>query len=247
MSTPTATVTLGAEEQALLTGDLKALSAEQRGDLYNQGPSPMSAQEIDDLLRILREGGIRCTNLPESERRCRLADPVPGMVMHPRDLGRTGSPLLVYVPCIRCGTPRWVARVRPTLRCRGCANREQQRTYAARPEQSARQRGAGNPMYKGGRTGAGKHGRYIYVLVSPDDALASMANKDGYAMEHRLVMARSLGRPLHRWEQVHHLNGDRQDNRLENLEIWRLAHPAGVRPKDYHCPGCRCFEHGDAS
>lgn len=57
--------------------------------------------------------------------------------------------------------------------------------------------------------------------------------RDGkQVLVHRKVMEEHLGRPLSKAENVHHLNGQRTDFRLENLELWNTSQPCGQRPVD---------------
>lgn len=86
--------------------------------------------------------------------------------------------------------------------------------------------GESHSFWNGGKwlTGDG----YVRILISADDALAAMRDQSGYVLEHRLVMARKLGRPLLRRETVHHINGDHSDNSESNLQLRQGRHGKGA-------------------
>jgi hypothetical protein len=99
-----------------------------------------------------------------------------------------------------------------------------------------RRREFGIPAFRLGALTRGRivdnHSGYVLLKIGSDDPLVAVARSDGYVLEHRIVVARSLGRPLTRDEIVHHKNGVKDDNRLDNLELWTRAHPDGQRVED---------------
>lgn len=87
-------------------------------------------------------------------------------------------------------------------------------------------RGERHGWWKGGRVKMS--GGYVAVAVPADDPMACMRLSTGYVPEHRLVVARSLGRPLRKDETVHHIDGDKTNNALENLQLRYGGHGKGV-------------------
>lgn len=84
------------------------------------------------------------------------------------------------------------------------------------------------PYVKGGGSRFKMKNGYVRVRAPQHPA----ANCDGYMLEHRLVMEKTLGRYLEPFESVHHKNGRRDDNRAENLELWAKPQLAGQRVDD---------------
>ncbi len=125
----------------------------------------------------------------------------------------------IWAACPLCGKERWVSKWQEKSKrqlCFTCGLKSRNFKTAAY-QHIHRARGALSPHWTGGRIRDG-YG-YIKIKLQPDDFFFPMANPIGYVAEHRLVMAQSLCRCLLEWEIVHHLNGIRDDNRLENLEL----------------------------
>lgn len=108
-----------------------------------------------------------------------------------------------------------------------------------KPTISPQCRAATIAAHKGKRSCSWKGGKikdaFGYVLIwMPSHPNAKIGRGKGYVYEHRLVMSHHLGRPLDKLEFVHHRNGIKDDNRIENLELLTKKVHRGV----VLCPHC---------
>jgi len=137
--------------------------------------------------------------------------------------GCNGYGKYIWQACEKCGNERWIYlsdyKRGACKFCHKCSVTLIGRAHKHFTWSESRKdtiRGERNPRWKGGKT---KYLGYIFIHLQPNDFFYSMTGENGYVREHRLVMAKHLGRCLQSWEIVHHINGVKDDNRIENLRI----------------------------
>jgi len=133
----------------------------------------------------------------------------------------------IFYPCTKCGENHWIGRSdlfkkTATGVCRKCFNKYMSDTI-------------GEERWNFNKNYRVKYGHgYIQIRISRDDPYSCMAKNGTFILEHRYVMAKHLGRPLNRWELVHHINCNKEDNSIENLKLVTLKNHHG----ELICPHC---------
>ena len=130
--------------------------------------------------------------------------PIIGEIRKAREIGYKGFYRYIWAACIDCGKERWVLLVKGMARdqfCLRCSNTGQRSSY-----------------WKGGKHKSSQG--YIMIWLPKDDPFYPMADANNYVREHRLVIAKKLGRCLLKTEIVHHRSDvAKDDNRPEVLYL----------------------------
>lgn len=156
------------------------------------------------------------------------------MTKHPVTLGPDGR-RLCYVclkrPISTDRSARCSKCIEDGLRkkCLDCGELVYRKTTRCRKCNSANVQGH---RWNGGRVKVNGYIKLRKSLLPEDLRDHPRMHKNGYILEHILVMEEKLGRRLLPGENVHHINGVRDDNRPENLELWVTKQPLGQRPED---------------
>lgn len=144
-----------------------------------------------------------------------------GAVTIGTEIGLRSRGRFVWSACPQCRAERWIGRNQVTKICMSCAAANRHLV------------GEKNPRWNGGIR-QGNDG-YRYITVYDSHPFIEMAGKvlvhgkyRYYIAEHRLVLAQHLNRSLNPWEIVHHINGIKDDNRIENLVL--------LKSKQEHLP-----------
>jgi len=135
-----------------------------------------------------------------------LTEPKLGEIRRGHSLGYKNNHKMIWAACEICGLERWlvIRNGEPeSNRCSQCM------WHGRLREKHPNWNGKHQIYFQG----------YVQIRLPSNDFFASMTDRRGWVFEHRLVMAKHLGRCLHLWEIVHHKNHIKDDNRIENLQL----------------------------
>lgn len=121
--------------------------------------------------------------------------------------------------CLWCGID--FLTTRPAKNQKYCSRSCSKKAYAnANPGWNAKEK---HSCWKGGKSRLNGG-----VIILTEDHPSRATSRRKYVFEHRLVMEKHIGRHLFPYETVHHINGNRSDNRIENLQLRSSMHGPGI-------------------